>query len=129
MRSRLRSLGRGCSGAGDDLRARVHFSAESGRIWLHEYRMLLVHVEALASLRKELIDALGMVRAQSLFMRMGYSAGVRDAELVHTRAENASDEEAFQRFSMRGTRIQVFPLTPGPRLTESDLQQFAGIVA
>lgn len=113
MRSRLRSVGRGCSGAGDDLRARVHFSAESGRIWLHEYRMLLVHVEALASLRKELIDALGMVRAQSLFMRMGYSAGVRDAELVHTRAENASDEEAFmtgpQLHSLEGV-VNVSPI-------------------
>ena len=41
----------------------------------------------------------------------------------------SSDITPDQRFSMRGTRIQVFPLTPGPRLTESDLQQFAGIVA
>ena len=41
----------------------------------------------------------------------------------------SSDITPDQRFSMRGTRIQVFPLTPGPGLTESDLQQFAGIVA
>jgi hypothetical protein len=30
------------------LRARVHFCAETGQIWLHEHRMLLVHAEAQA---------------------------------------------------------------------------------
>jgi hypothetical protein len=79
----------------DDLRARVHFCAETGQIWLHEHRMLLVHAEAQASLRKELIDTLGMDRARGLLTRMGYASGVRDAELARTRAENASDVEAF----------------------------------
>jgi len=96
MRPRLHSVGRaGAEGIGDDLRARVHFAAESGQIWLHEHRMLLVHAEAQALLRKELIDTLGMNRAQGLFSRMGYAAGARDAELARTRAQTASDEEAF----------------------------------
>jgi len=79
----------------DDLRSRVHFCAETGQIWLHEHRMLLVHAEAQASLRKELIDTLGMERARGLLTRMGYASGVRDAELARTRAQNASDAEAF----------------------------------
>ena len=89
---RLHSVTRADS---DDLRARVHFCAETGQIWLHEHRMLLVHAEAQASLRKELIDTLGMDRAQGLFARMGYAAGVRDAELARMRAQNSSDIEAF----------------------------------
>ena len=79
----------------DDLRARVHFCADTGQIWLHEHRMLLVHAEAQASLRKELIDTLGMDRAQGLLTRMGYASGLRDAELARTRAEACSDIDAF----------------------------------
>ena len=40
---KLRSVTRADS---DDLRARVHFCAETGQIWLHEHRMLLVHAES-----------------------------------------------------------------------------------
>ena len=89
---KLRSVTRADS---DDLRARVHFCAETGQIWLHEHRMLLVHAEAQASLRKELIDTLGMDRTQGLFTRMGYASGVRDAELARIRAQDSSDIEAF----------------------------------
>jgi len=93
--SKLRSVRRGAGGgAGDDLRSAVHFS-ESGQIWLHEHRMLLVHAEAQASLRRELIDTLGMTRAQGLFTRMGYASGVRDAELGRQRAQELTDLDAF----------------------------------
>ncbi|MFO1286962.1 MAG: sigma-54-dependent Fis family transcriptional regulator [Rubrivivax sp.] len=88
---------------GHDLRAQVHFCAETGQIWLHEHRMLLVHAEAQATLRKELIDSLGMARAQGLLMRMGYASGLRDAELARTRAEDVSDIEAF----MTGPRLHT----------------------
>jgi DNA-binding NtrC family response regulator len=87
----------------DDLRARVHFCPETGQIWLHEHRMLLVHAEAQASLRKELIDTLGMDRAQGLLTRMGYASGVRDAELARIRAQDSSDIEAF----MTGPRLHT----------------------
>ena len=33
----------------DDLHSQVQFCAESGQIWLHEHRMLLVHVDAQAT--------------------------------------------------------------------------------
>ena len=55
----------------DDLRSQVQFCAESGQIWLHEHRMLLVHVDAQATLREELIETLGMDRARGLISRMG----------------------------------------------------------
>ena len=98
--------------ASDDLRARVHFCAETGQIWLHEHRMLLVHAEAQASLRKELIDTLGMERARGLLTRMGYASGVRDAELARTRAQNASDVEAFMTGPQLHTLEGIVRVTP-----------------
>ncbi len=78
-----------------DLRARLRFCAETGQIWLHENRMLLVHAEAQASLRRELIDTLGMDRARGLLTRMGYAAGMRDFDLARTRAGGDGDMGAF----------------------------------
>src|SRR5579859_1628784 len=98
--------------ASDDLRARVHFCAETGQIWLHEHRMLLVHAEAQASLRKELIDTLGMDRARGLLTRMGYASGVRDAELARTRAQSADDVEAFMTGPQLHTLEGIVRVTP-----------------
>ena len=33
-----------------DLRSQVHFCAQTGQIWLHEHRMLLIHAQAQALL-------------------------------------------------------------------------------
>ncbi|CAG4883282.1 Phenol regulator MopR [Georgfuchsia toluolica] len=108
--TKLRSVGRITNG---DLRARMHFCAETGQIWLHEHRMLLVHAEAQGTLRKELIDTLGMDRARGILTRMGYASGVRDAELARTRAEDSSDQEAFmtgpQLHTLEGI-VQVMPV-------------------
>ncbi|MCD6673632.1 MAG: sigma-54-dependent Fis family transcriptional regulator [Burkholderiaceae bacterium] len=97
----------------DDLRAQVHFCSETGQIWLREHRMLLVHAEAQALLRKELIDTLGMTRARGLLMRMGYASGARDAELARTRSQNDSDLAAFmtgpQLHTLEGI-VRVVPL-------------------
>ncbi|MCM2357875.1 MAG: sigma 54-interacting transcriptional regulator [Geobacteraceae bacterium] len=87
----------------DDLRARVHFCPETGQIWLHEHRMLMVHAEAQATMREELIETLGMYRAREIITRMGYASGVRDAELVSTRAQGASDMEIF----MTGPKLHM----------------------
>ena len=106
---KLRSVTRADS---DDLRARVHFCEETGQIWLHEHRMLLVHAEAQASLRKELIDTLGMDRAQGLFTRMGYASGVRDAELARIRAQDSSDIEAFMTGPQLHTLEGIVRVTP-----------------
>ena len=116
---KLRSVTRADS---DDLRARVHFCAETGQIWLHEHRMLLVHAEAQASLRKELIDTLGMDRAQGLLTRMGYASGVRDAELARIRAQNCSDIEAFMTGPQLHTLEGIVRVTP----IELELDRVAG---
>src|ERR1035437_5860345 len=74
--------------------------------------MLLVHAEAQASLRKELIDTLGMDRAQGLFTRMGYASGVRDAELARIRAQDSSDIEAFMTGPQLHTLEGIVRVTP-----------------
>jgi len=74
--------------------------------------MLLVHAETQALLSKELIEILGMTRAKSLFTRMGYDSGVRDAELVRTRSPNASDMEIFMTGPQLHTLEGVVKVTP-----------------
>ena len=95
-----------------DLRSQVHFCAETGHIWLHEHRMLLVHADAQASLRKELVDTLGLERAKGLLTRMGYASGVRDAELARSRPGCASDVEAFMTGPQLHTLEGIVLVTP-----------------
>lgn len=98
---------------GGDLRARLHFCAESGHIWLHEHRMLLVHAEAQGTLRRELIDTLGMERVAGLLTRMGYAAGTHDADLVRIRCEGATDMELFMtgpQLHMLEGEVKVIPV-------------------
>ena len=97
---------------GEDLRSRVHFCTQTGQIWLHEHRMLLVHAEAQATLRKELIDTLGMERARGLLTRMGYASGVRDAELARERAQTSSDVDAFMTGPQLHTLEGIVRVTP-----------------
>jgi DNA-binding NtrC family response regulator len=65
-----------------DLRRLVRFSSEDGTIWLAEHRMLLLHTAALGSLRKELINSVGLEQARRILTRMGFASGTRDAELA-----------------------------------------------
>jgi DNA-binding NtrC family response regulator len=92
-----------CDATNSNLRSLVRFCAETGHIWLHEHRMLLVHAEAQGGMRKELIDTLGMDRARGLLMRMGYASGMHDAEVFSRRDQGATDYEAF----MIGTQLHT----------------------
>ncbi|BCQ26808.1 sigma 54-interacting transcriptional regulator [Caballeronia sp. NK8] len=76
-----------------DLMSRLHFSPGDGRIWLDEQRMLLVHTGAMGTMRRELIESLGIDAARGLLTRMGYNSGARDAELARrVRPENTITE-------------------------------------
>ena len=79
----------------DDLKQRIRFSFETGHVWLGEQRMLLMHSEAMGSLRKELIETVGIERAKGIIMRTGFHAGVADAKLSRQLRPDASDEEQF----------------------------------
>jgi DNA-binding NtrC family response regulator len=74
----------------------LRFNAASGHIWLDEQRMLLLHARALAALRKELFDSLGVERTRGLLVRMGFASGQHDGEMaLKKRREGTPTEEAF----------------------------------
>ena len=59
-----------------ELLSMLRFNAGSGHIWLNEHRMMLLHTRALAGLRRELFDSLGVARARGLLVRMGFASGL-----------------------------------------------------
>jgi DNA-binding NtrC family response regulator/predicted hydrocarbon binding protein len=79
----------------DDLKNRIRFSSETGHIWLGEQRMLLMHSEAMGSMRRELIETMGVERAKGIIMRTGYQAGVEDAKLARQLRPDASEKDQF----------------------------------
>ena len=78
-----------------DLMARLRFSTSDGRIWMDEQRMLLIHAKALGSLRREMIESLGMDVARRLFTRMGYQAGTYDAQMARKVRSKTSLKDMF----------------------------------
>ncbi len=54
-----------------DISECLFFSPGDGRIWLQDQRMVLLHPEALGSLRRETIDTLGQERARGLLRGAG----------------------------------------------------------
>ncbi len=78
-----------------DLMSRLRFSTSDGRIWLDEQRMLLIHAKALGSLRREMIESLGMDVTRRLFTRMGYQAGTYDAAMARRVRSSTSLKNMF----------------------------------
>ncbi len=78
-----------------DLRRLVHFSAGDGRIWLAGHRMLLLHAEALGTLRRELMQTIGRDHTRRVLMRTGYASGQRDAALARQVRPDASVMDQF----------------------------------
>jgi DNA-binding NtrC family response regulator/predicted hydrocarbon binding protein len=57
--------------------------------------MIMIHVAAMGSLRKEMIETLGSDRARGLLTRMGYASGRCDARLARELMPNASDADVL----------------------------------
>ncbi|WP_417222839.1 sigma 54-interacting transcriptional regulator [Amphritea sp.] len=64
------------------LSQQVRFQKSDGTVWFGEQRMLLMQLTSLTNFRKEQILTVGLERAKGFFMRLGYSLGQQDAELV-----------------------------------------------
>ena len=86
-----------------DISECLFFSPGDGRIWLQDQRMVLLHTEALGSLRREMIDSLGTKQARGLFTRAGYVSGARDAHLVRKQWPDADPSAA----AIAGTRLHA----------------------
>ncbi len=87
----------------EDITECLFFSPGDGRIWLNDQRMVLMHSSSIGTLRRELIDALGLERARGLLTRTGYESGARDAQLVRERWPDAELVPAF----LAGTRLHA----------------------
>ncbi|MDO8778204.1 MAG: XylR N-terminal domain-containing protein, partial [Burkholderiaceae bacterium] len=86
-----------------DISECLFFSPGDGRIWLQDQRMVLLHTEALGSLRREMIDSLGQAQARGLLTRAGYVSGARDAQLVRKQWPEADPLAA----AIAGTRLHA----------------------
>nr|AZZ88817.1 MphR [Acinetobacter venetianus] len=78
-----------------DLLDKIIFDTEHGQIWFDENRMLLMHTSILGFLRKDLFNMLGLERTKHFFIRCGYQAGMRDAEVTSKLRPNLNETEAF----------------------------------
>tara|TARA_R110000822_G_scaffold173299_7_gene312942 strand:- start:1891 stop:3585 length:1695 start_codon:yes stop_codon:yes gene_type:complete len=65
--------------AKERLKDHLRFTS-AGQILLFDQRMLLMHGFTLATLRRELVERLGLEQARELFTRMGYRQGIVDAQ-------------------------------------------------
>lgn len=86
-----------------DLRRLLRFEPESGAIWLGDRRMVLMHTTALAELREDLMSSVGPEHARRILTRMGYAAGLSDAEY----AKKMRPGEALQDSFMVGPQLHM----------------------
>ncbi|MDO9202748.1 MAG: XylR N-terminal domain-containing protein, partial [Hydrogenophaga sp.] len=86
-----------------DLSECLFFSPGDGRIWLQDHRMVLLHTEAMGSLRRELIDSIGLDKARGLLTRAGYVSGARDAQMVRQQWPDADPTSV----ALAGTRLHA----------------------
>ncbi len=86
-----------------DLRRLLRFEPESGAIWLGDRRMVLMHTNALAALRQDLMSSVGSEHARRILTRMGYASGQADAEY----AKKMRPGEALQNSFMVGPQLHM----------------------
>lgn len=78
-----------------ELAKHLHFAPEAGHIQLLGQRMLLMHANSLAELRRELIANLGVAGARPLMKRLGYQQGFNDGQRVRAQGSYSSMAEAL----------------------------------
>ncbi|MDO9143330.1 sigma-54-dependent Fis family transcriptional regulator [Rhodoferax sp.] len=86
-----------------DLRRLLRFEPDSGVIWLGDRRMVLMHTNALAELRQDLMSSVGPEHARRILTRMGYASGLSDAEY----AKKMRPGEALQDSFMVGPQLHM----------------------
>ncbi|RLA05669.1 MAG: sigma-54-dependent Fis family transcriptional regulator [Gammaproteobacteria bacterium] len=78
-----------------DLLRLLEFNPQQGYIGLGGRRVMLMRSETFEGQRAELIEELGAERARSLYSRLGYADGTRDAGLAQQQRPDAALDEAF----------------------------------
>lgn len=96
----------------EELASHLRFEFTEGNIWLGEERMILMHMKAFGSLRKELADTLGIERARGLLTRCGYASGMCDADMVRRLCPNEPDAEIIRKGPLLHTLEGFVKATP-----------------
>lgn len=105
-----------------NLRSRLKFNIDDGRIWLDESRMLLFHARALSTMRRELFEELGPVRARGVLLRMGFATGREDAVMARKLAGAGDDYDVFN----IGPEMHAFEGIVKAVVTEADIDWESG---
>jgi len=109
----------------EDLSARLRFNPHDAHIWLENERMLLLHVEAFAVMRQELIERLGIDAARQVFGHIGATAGARDAAIARKASPRAGALEAFK----TGPRLHAIEGMCAPEEISLDVDATAGMLS
>ncbi len=96
-----------------DLSDLLRFSPYDGQVRLDDQRMILLNIQALITLRREMIDALGPRRAREIYFRVGHAAGTREAMIALKVRADQPEIDAFlvgpQLHALRG-EVLVEPM-------------------
>jgi two-component system response regulator HydG len=110
---------RGVPGMPDitDLSSLLRFIPQQGEVWLDDQRMVILNLQSLVTLRRELVETLGPRRAREILFRMGHAAGTREAVIALKVRADEPEIDAFlvgpQLHALRGevfvepTRIEA----------------------
>lgn len=95
-----------------DLSQRIRFSPNDGEIWLDDQRVVLLNIESLVEIRRQLVEALGVEAARDILFNAGHAAGVKEAVLALKLRRNQPSLDAFlvgpQLHALRG-EVHVEP--------------------
>ena len=96
-----------------DLSSLLRFSPFDGEVHLDDQRLVLLNVQALITLRREMIEAIGPRRAREIYFRMGHAAGTREALIALKVRSDQPEIDAFlvgpQLHALRG-EVLVEPM-------------------
>ena len=78
-----------------DLSARLRFAPHDGQVWLDDQRVVVLNLETLTALRRQLVESVGMEKAKNILFNAGHAAGAREAMLAMKLRTGQPNLDAF----------------------------------
>lgn len=104
----------------------IDINPRTGTIMLHDKRMVLMSVEALGILRRDLIDTIGEERTKGFLMRYGWACGYRDGGTMEEKYAWESKKELLLSGPALHTLEGIVTVDPDIIEIEEDRLYFAG---
>ncbi|RRA21132.1 AAA family ATPase [Burkholderia cepacia] len=103
-----------------DLSARLRFVPSEGQVWLDDQRVVVLNLEALIALRRQIIEKVGLKAAKKILFNAGHAAGSREALVALKLRSDQPNLDAFlvgpQLHALRG---EVFV---EPEIIDADVE-------